>query len=228
MRNGDMSDKCGYLDDIKESHFNVKKELLLISNFEMGDMTFDRLYKEMYRFDIVNNHLQLAKYMLYLKKGIKDSKEMRNICSASNCNAKTNLTLCGKHRRYIASNLSTAAFSEKFGTDQLQSIVFRLMLSDKALISNGKQLFKKISNNYFSNVYAFLVWQMEIINELLSNVAYQSTNKRIFDFLFLMHSYLKNVCKLLILLYSCMDMHLEQLLVIQCFAPTTTVIMTKS
>ena len=199
-----MKSKNEYLNDIKNSEFNLAHEVVPLANFKT-DITFDRLYKEIYQFNIDNNHLQLPKLMLYFRKNIKDIKKIQTTCSVLECKeTDTRMTICTKHRRRIADELATIATKDKFLNPRFIFIFRRLMLDEKMVIKNSQE-YPQSSTNYFSNVFSFLAYQKEMIHELLLNISYKSVNFELFDFLFVIHSFLDDICRLLILLYSCFD-----------------------
>ena len=92
--------------------------------------------------------------------------------------------------------------------------------------SNSSNNYTKQNSNYFGNMYAFLIYQKEIIQQMMQ---FCDNNRKKFDFLFTIHAFLDYVCQPLILLYCCCDFEficifypflneqLEHVNVIECF-----------
>ena len=209
-----IESKRDYLKEIESPDFKVDV------NFAT-ELSFERLYKETYQFDIDNNHLQFPKILAFLSNHNK-----KKLCSVQTCKHETgfkNLYLCSNHRRQLANELGTLALEKNIMTKELNGMIINLMMSDNVLYERSKE--KQRKSDYFAIVFAFLKWQQEIITELLANVSFSNSNNDnnddidignenkdeenekslLFDFLFEIHSYLGNVCELLILCYCCFD-----------------------
>ena len=81
--NGIRIDKDStYLDNIEPSKFNIG------INFET-DLSFDRIYKEIYQFDVDNNHLQLIKLLFNEKNKINNGVNETNKANTINNKVRT-------------------------------------------------------------------------------------------------------------------------------------------
>ena len=186
-----------------KTHDNdVESTFVIPIHFE-GDISFETLYKETYKlvFDHDNNHLKL------------NTVKNNNMCNIPHCDKPTknkDILICYTHRKHIANQLYTLAFDRAFISNEVILTVTNLMMDDNYLIKKSQE-FEQIPN-YFINIYSYLIWQLRMVKDLMSNLSFNEINENntnsktiIFDFLFLTHAYLREVSQLLILFYSCFN-----------------------
>ena len=191
------------LDDIKDSQYEAEIESTgLVSDL----FSFNQLYKAIARFDIINQHLSWS-YAWH-----ENTSEVQNrMCNIPKCHNKLknefkDVLICENHRRRIGDLLYKQCKERDCLTSQIKEIVINnLMCNNAMLIDRSKEY--KLKSNYFSNVYAYLTLEREIVSQLLSNLLQEKNSEKfeIFDFIFLAHVYLEHVCRLLVLLYGCFN-----------------------
>ena len=195
---GTNGDDKSYLDDIKSSQFKPDIE----SSGLLSDvLTFDQLYKEMYQFDVDNDHLRWFK---------KTYQMNTPICNVLQCEKEMNkeykhILMCETHRRRLGQKLYQICKERGCLNDLIRNIASHLSLSNEMFIDQAKRY--KVYSNYFENIYSYLVLQREMVSQLLANLTggeEESTNAQ-FEFVFSCHVYLKEICDLLILFYSCFN-----------------------
>ena len=202
---------------IKRPSLDITKTLPDLRVFA-GQLPFDRLYKEIYLFDKDNQHLK----QLVRDNSSIDNKQQGNglgACCVNKCKEKTSIGLCSKHRRQLGNELTSFTFDQYFGPagqkirngdtacSSVNFAAFRLLLSDKMLAENSKQ-YVQSDPNWFCHTYAFLAWQQEVVYELLCVISCNTQKNVLFDFLFLIHAYLKHIRQLLIIVHSCVNWEL--------------------
>ena len=219
VSNGDMTIKSSdYLNDIKECEVDPTKTIEF-----GGKISFQRIYKEILKFDFENCHLKIDK--LWKKY------ENNTICNAGDCRycrlkdkAQENrqcgdILFCDSKRRAMGNQLYRIARERKCITNALRSTVTQMVVNYEMMIDNSKEY--QATQNWFINVYSYLTWQQEMIGDLLSNVAKfetkdnnsnnnnnnnnNNTFELIFGLLCVVHSYLEQASELVLLFYICFN-----------------------
>ena len=149
---------------------------------EDNQLTFEQLYREISEFSLINGHLNFS-----------GERRLFNF----------------ENRVSFAIELANIAFEKKCVTNELKKIVFSLLLNEGRMRQESSQFVSKPDS--FPKVYGFLIYQCEILTQILGNLINNNENNdgwqsqsgsQIFEFIFSMHSYLEVVCDLLIL-YHC-------------------------
>ena len=177
-----------HLENIPDSRFDVK------SDFQ-AELSFQRLFKEIYQFHADNNGFVWAKRLLKQKYNNGQLKEQK-------------LLMSHEQRKQVANDFIHESYENTVILSHVTDTATRLMLNDK--------MFVKMSHNYrlkplyFPNVMALIKIQQEMILELLSNISHYGNDEnekdnQVFDCLYLIHNYLAEVSQLFILFYSLFD-----------------------
>ena len=158
---------------------------------DTGEVTFDRLYKETQQFLIDNGCLE------YLKRSRKVKK--CSVVGCENSESVFDLILCSDHRTRLAGEFHNVLLRRGCMTAETSAIIVTLNANDEKFLNEAKQFIAKPF--YFSNIYSYILWQQDALNQLSKNKFATSVS----EFLFIVHAYLSQVQQLLILFHCYFD-----------------------